>query len=129
MIGERMSLLDLLRREYVQGRVLDKYRLANGNLGVVVEDDRTHRRYHVEFKDYYQKPGIENLYGLLRYRFSGKTDQVERLIGKGDEVGLTMSYSQSPLREAYKIHSVSSAMEYRKPAAVYRLPYRAAGGY
>jgi len=34
-MGEIMSLLDLLRQEYVKGRVVDKYRIGNGNIGLV----------------------------------------------------------------------------------------------
>jgi len=32
-----MSLLDLFRNEYVHGKVVNKYRLENGNLGLIVE--------------------------------------------------------------------------------------------
>lgn len=35
-----MPLLDLLRQEYVKGRVVDKYGLWNENVGLVIEDDR-----------------------------------------------------------------------------------------
>ena len=59
-----MSLLDLFRNEYVNGKVVDKYRLENGNLGLIVEDAATHRRYHVEFRDGYKGPSSENLFGL-----------------------------------------------------------------
>ena len=102
-----MSLLDLLRQEYVTGRVLDKYNLADGNIGLVLEDSASSKRYHVEFKDRYRGPGIENLYGLLKFPFDQKIEQVDKLINKGDQVGLTLSYSRGPIREAYHIHSVS----------------------
>ena len=102
-----MSLLDLLRQEYVTGRVLDKYTLANGHIGLVLEDSASSKRYHVEFKDRYRGPGIENLYGLLKFPFDQKIEQVDKLINKGDQVGLTLSYSRGPIREAYHIHSVS----------------------
>ena len=36
-MGEIMSLLDLLRQEYVKGRVVDKYRIGNGNIGLVYQ--------------------------------------------------------------------------------------------
>jgi hypothetical protein len=39
-----MSVLDLFRQEYVNGKVVDKYRLENGNLGLIVEDAATRRR-------------------------------------------------------------------------------------
>jgi len=34
-MGEILSLLDLLRQEYVKGRVVDKYRIGNGNIGLI----------------------------------------------------------------------------------------------
>jgi hypothetical protein len=46
-----MSVLDLFRNEYVHGKVTNQYRLENCNLGLIVEDAATRRRYHVEFKD------------------------------------------------------------------------------
>jgi hypothetical protein len=46
-----MSVLDVFRQEYVNGKVVDKYKLSNGNLGLVVEDAATRWRYHVEFRD------------------------------------------------------------------------------
>lgn len=49
-----MSVLDLFRNEYVSGKVVDKYRLNNGNLGLIVEDAATRRRYHVQFRDDYK---------------------------------------------------------------------------
>jgi len=68
-----MSVLDLFRHEYVHGKVVDKYRLENGNLGLIVEDAATRRRYHVEFRDNYKGPSSENLFGLLKEPFAGKT--------------------------------------------------------
>ena len=120
-----MSLLDILRQEYVKGRVVDKYKLRSGNVGLIVEDRNSHKRYHVEFKDNYKGPSIDNLFGLFKERFSGKTDQVDKLINKGDNVELTVSYSRGPLREAYYIHSVyGSALN--RPQKIYSLPYKAA---
>jgi hypothetical protein len=48
-----MSLLALFRQEYVRGRVLDKYQLGNGNIGMNVENQVNRKRYHIEFKDGY----------------------------------------------------------------------------
>ena len=50
-IQATMSVLDLFRNEYVHGKVTNQYRLENCNLGLIVEDAATRRRYHVEFKD------------------------------------------------------------------------------
>ena len=121
-----MSLLDYLRQEYLRGKVIGKYRLSNGNIGLIIDQVGTHRRYHVEFKDTYRGASIENLFGLLKYPFEGKTELVERLISDGDSIELTLSYSKGPLREAYYIHSVSGSQAYKNPEKLVRLPYKSA---
>jgi len=130
-----MSVLDLFRNEYVNGKVVDKYQLSNGNLGLIVEDAATRRRYHVEFRDNYKGPSSENLFGLLKEPFAGKTEYLDHLVEEGDSIGLTLSYSRSPFKEAYYVHSVSRAEprrgQYRSPMKLIELPYRqgAGGGY
>ncbi len=127
-----MSLLDLLRQEYVKGKVVDKYRLENGNVGLIIAQDGTNRRYHVQFRDDYRGPGIDNLFGLLKEPFSGKSEYVDRLVNKDDYVELTASYSRGPFREAYRLHSVQSASngDLRKRARGMTLPlYRPAPNY
>jgi len=130
-----MSVLDLFRNEYVNGKVVDKYRLENGNLGLIVEDAATRRRYHVEFRDGYNGPSSENLFGLLKEPFAGKTEYLDKLVGEGDDIDLTLSYSRGPFREAYYVHSVSRQESrrapYRSPTRMIDLPYRhgARGGY
>jgi hypothetical protein len=121
-----MSLLDYLRQDYVRGKVIDKYRLKDGNIGMVVEEEDSKKRYHVEFKDSNRGPSIENLFGLLKYPFEGKTDQVDKLVHEGDSIELTVSYSKGPLREAYYLQSVYQNQAYRNPATPVSLPYRAA---
>jgi len=130
-----MSLLDVLRQEYVNGKVVDKYKLNNGNLGLIGEDAATRRRYHVEFKDNYKGPSSENLFGLLKEPFAGITEYLAHLLKEGDNIGLTLSYSGGPFREAYYVHSGSRAEQrraaYRSPTKLIELPYRgsAKGGY
>lgn len=122
-----MSLLDLLRQEYVKGKVIDKYILRNGNFSLIVENESNRKRYHVEFKDYDRGPCIENLFGLFKDPFEGKTEHVERLTKEGDTVELTLSYSRGPLREAYYIHSVSGKdqrQDYWDSRRLIALPYR-----
>ena len=123
-----MSVLDLFRNEYVHGKVVDKYKLTNGNLGLIVEDAATHRRYHVEFRDNYKGPSSDNLFGLLKEPFAGKTEYLDKLVSEGDSINLTLSYSRSPFREAYYVHSVSRSdprrVPYRSPARLIELPYR-----
>jgi len=121
-IGETMSLIDYIRGEYVRGRVIDKYRLKNGNIGLVVEQTGTNKRYHVEFQDDLRGPRGDNFYGLLRDPFSQKTDYLDRLINQNDAIELTVSYSRNPLRKAYRIHSVSAPKPYRTPASLMRPP-------
>jgi hypothetical protein len=127
--------LDVFRHEYVNGKVVDKYRLKNGNLGLVLEDAATRRRYHVEFKDNYKGPSSDNLFGLLKEPFAGKTEYLDKLVEEGDNIDLTLSYSKGPFREAYYVYSVSSPQPrrgvYRSPTKLIELPYRhgARGGY
>jgi len=123
-----MSVLDLFRHEYVNAKVMEKYRLENGNLGLVVEDAATYRRYHVEFRDNYKGPSSENLFGLLKEPFAGKTEYLDKLVSDGDSIDLTLSYSRNPFREAYYVHSVSRSeprrAPYRSPTKLIELPYR-----
>ena len=123
-----MSLLDLLRQEYVQGKVVDKYSLRNGNIGLVLEDGNKGNRYHVEFRDNYKGPSLDNLFGLLKEPFSGKTEQLDRLIHEGDFIDLTVSYSKGPLRQAYYLYNVSSRRGYGGSNKILNLPYKSAQG-
>ena len=75
-----MSLLDLFRQEYVKGKVVDKYSLKNGNIGLIIDDYGTHKRYHVEFRDGYKGPSAENLFGIVKDPFSKKTEYLDKLI-------------------------------------------------
>ncbi len=108
-----MALIDYIRGEYISGKVIDKYRYGNGMIGIVVEQKGTYKHYHVEFRDENQKPSIGNLYGLLSNPFNRKTDSVDRLINKGDDIQLTVGYSRSAFRDAYRIHSVSHPRPYK----------------
>jgi len=110
-----MALIDYLRGEYISGKVMDKYTCGNGNIGVVVQQKGTYKQYHVEFRDDKQQPGIGNLYGLLNNPFNQKTDSIDRLINKGDDIEMTVDYSRSPFRNAYRIHSASHPRTYRIP--------------
>jgi hypothetical protein len=125
--GDIISLLDLFRQEYVKGKVIDKYSLSNGNVGLIISDDNSHKRYHVEFRDGYKGPGVENLFGLVKEPFSNKTEYLDRLIDEDDSVELTVSYSKGPFRQAYRIHSVSSQPVYREPGKATNLPQRYLG--
>ena len=117
-----MSLLDYFRQETVRGKVVGKYSLKNGNIGLIVDDYNSRERYHVEFKDGYKGPRAENLFGLIKDPFSEKTEYLDKLIEKDDSVKLTVSYSKEPFREAYQLHSVSKSPSYQR--AQNRTPYR-----
>jgi hypothetical protein len=119
-----MSLLDLFRQEYVRGKVVDKYSLKNGNIGLIIDDYGTHKRYHVEFRDGYKGPSAENLFGIVKEPFSKKTEYLEKLIDKDDSVELTVSYSKGPFREAYRLHSVSKSAAFRRPQNLTQTPYK-----
>jgi hypothetical protein len=120
-----MSLLDYFRKEYIRGKVVDKYSLKNGNIGLTIDDCNSHERYHVEFKDGYKGPSAENLFRLMKEPFSKKTEYLDKLIDKDDSVELTVSYSKSPFREAYRLHSVSRNPTYQRPQSLIQTPYRA----
>lgn len=119
-----MSLLDYFRQETVRGKVVDKYSLKNGNIGLIIDDYNTNKRYHVEFKDNYKGPSAENLFGLVKEPFSEKTEHLDKLIEKNDSVELTVSYSKGPFREAYRLYSVSRSPSYKRPQNLNQTPYR-----
>ena len=119
-----MSLLDLFRHEYKKVKVIDKYSLSNGNIGVIIDDDSSHRRYHMEFRDGYKGPAVENLFGIVKEPFSNKTEYLDNLIDKDVSVELTVSYSKGPFREAYRLHSVSRQPVYQGPEKSANLPQR-----
>ncbi len=122
-----MSLLDYFRFEYVTGKVPDKYRLENGNIAAVIEDQVDKERYHVEFRDGYKGPAPENLFGIAKEPFAGKTDYLDKLLSKGDSAGLTLGYSKGPFRQAYRLHSVSGQYAQTKPTGYLPTPnYRLA---
>ena len=100
-----MSILDYLQSEYLTGKVEGKYRLKNGNVGIVLYSKETEKRCHVEFKDDYKGPAVKNLYGVLRNPFAGKTNHLDKLIHEGDHIKLNASYSKGPFREAYRLCS------------------------
>ena len=118
-----MSLLDLLRRQYLMGRVVEKHTLDNGDLGIIVEDRAQGERYHVYFRDGYKGPCADNLYGLLKDPFSGKTAHLKKLIQENDTIELTVSYSRGPFREAYGIRSVTNTTPYRKSQRTENKPF------
>jgi len=55
-----------------------------------VENRVDNSRYHVEFKDRAGKLGAENLYGLLKNPFDRQSKSLDKLINKGDYIGLTL---------------------------------------
>ena len=92
-------------KQNIKGRVVDKYRLDNSNMGVIVQDEYG-KRYSVEFQVYSLKPSLSNLYGLLNEPFMGKGDSLDRLINKGNYMGVYVSRSESPIKSAYRLNYV-----------------------
>jgi len=119
-----MSFFDYFRKEYVKGKVIDKYSLSNRSIGLILEDIHSDKRYHVEFRDGYKGPSIDNLFGLLRDPFASKTGFVDKLIKKGDTIDMALSYSKGPFRQAYKIYSVSGKSPYKNRMRSIDLPYK-----
>lgn len=102
-----------MRQEYLEGKVLDKYKLPNGNIGIVVNQRGTDGRYHVEFRDPREKPEPKNLWGLLTEPFSYKTEYLDHLVEKGDTIGLSVNYTLSPFRRAFRIYSMGKRLSDR----------------
>jgi hypothetical protein len=101
-----MAFYDILREERVKGRVAGKYKLENGDIGLVVEQDSGHV-YWVEFRSGQPRQDYLNLYGLLPEPFKTEGEALEKLITQNDYVDITVSYNRSPLKTAYYLHSVS----------------------
>ena len=125
-----ISILNLFRKERIKGKVLDKYQYESGNIGLIVEDERTGKRYSVEFRTDYIKPGWENLYRIISEPFKGKKEYLDQLIEKESYVELTTSYSKEPIKHAYFLHAVSRKPYYKpKPKKYRRIAYQPAGSY
>jgi len=91
----------------IDGKVVDKYRLGNDNICVIIEDDND-KKYSVEFEDYHVKPSLSNLYGLLSGTFQGKGDSLDHLIDKDDYIGVRVNYCENPIRIGYRLNYVSN---------------------
>ena len=115
-----MALLDIFRQHYLEGKVLDKYPLENGNIGLIIENRVDRQRYHVEFADKQTKPGLDNLYGLYKAPFEQKGKSLDKLIYKGDYIGVTTGYNRSPLKQAQQLHMVSATPFYHQRQVAYR---------
>ncbi len=115
-----MALWDSFRQHYMEGKVLDKYRLENDNIGLIVENRVDKQRYHVEFSDKQTKPGLDNLYGLYKAPFEQQTENLDKLVYKGDYIGVTTNYNRSPLKQAQYLHTVSRTPFYRQRQVGYR---------
>jgi len=121
----------LRNRPNINGKVVDKYRLENGNIGVIVEEENR-KRYSVEFQVRSVKPCLSNLYGLLEDPFQGKSKSLEKLIKKDNYIGVNVSSSENPIRLSYRLNYVSdvplqSVMKLDKPINIYKtMGYRSA---
>lgn len=91
----------------IDGKVIDKYRIQNGNICLIIEDENK-KKYSVEFEDYTSKPCFSNLYGLLSSKFQNKSDNLDHLIEKDNYVGVKVHYSENPIRIGYRLNYVSN---------------------
>ena len=80
----------------IMGRVIEKYKLANNNIGVIVEDEYG-KKYSIEFQAYTVKPKLTNLYGLISDPFYNEKENIEHLINKDDHIGVVVHYSKNPI--------------------------------
>ncbi|CAB1062157.1 hypothetical protein D1BOALGB6SA_6933 [Olavius sp. associated proteobacterium Delta 1] len=112
----------------INGKVVDKYKLGSGNLGVIVVDEYG-KRYSVEFQSYSAKPSLSNLYGLINDPFRENAESIDRLVEKGSYIGVDVGCSDHPLRYAYRLNYVSAApVHYRlRPEPSMKAPYSAMG--
>ena len=99
-MGYRNSL------QTIDGKVIDKYRIQNGNICLIIEDENK-KKYSVEFEDYTSEPCFSNLYGLLSSKFQNKSDNLDHLIEKDNYVGINVKYSENPIRIGYRLNYVS----------------------
>ena len=93
--------------ETIDGKVIDKYRIQNGNICLIIEDENK-KKYSVEFEDYTSQPCFSNLYGLLGSKFQNKSDNLDHLIEKDNYVGFKVHYSENPIRKGYRLNYVSN---------------------
>ena len=91
----------------IDGKVVDKYRLGNDNICVIIEDDND-KKYSVEFEDYYVNPCLSNLYGLFPGTFQGNSESLDHLIDKDNYIGVNVNYSENPIRIGYRLNYVSN---------------------
>ena len=89
----------------IDGKVIDKYRIQNGNICLIIEDENK-KKYSVEFEDYTSKR-FSNLYGILGSKFQNKSDNFDHLIEKDNYVGIKVKYSENPIRIGYWLNYVS----------------------
>ena len=91
----------------INGKVVDKYRLGNRNIGIVVED-KYGKRYSVEFGAYGIKPNLSNLFGLIDEPFRGRGESLDKLVNKGDYIGIDVGRSDDSIKYGYRVNYVSS---------------------
>ena len=120
MINKKLH--EVFRQQRIKGKILDKYSLSSGNIGIIVEDEYG-GRYSVEFRNNYIKPNIENLYRFVKEPFKGKGQYLDKLIEKDTYIDLTTSYSKSPLKYAYCLHSISKIPVYKRAGISKGLTY------
>ena len=91
----------------IDGKVIDKYRIQNGNICLIIEDENN-KRYSVKLEDYTSEPCFSNLYGRLSSKFQNMSDNFDHLIEKDNYVGVKIHHSENPIRIGYRLNYVSN---------------------
>ena len=91
----------------INGKVIEKYKLRNHNIGVIIEDNYG-KRYSVEFESNSIRPSISNLFGLFVEPFKGNGESLEQLLQKDSYIGVDVGSRNGPVKTAYRLNYVSS---------------------
>jgi hypothetical protein len=93
----------------INGKVIEKYKLRNRNIGVIIEDNYG-KRYSVEFESNSIRPSISNLFGLFVEPFKGSGESLEQLLQKDSYIGVDVGSRNGPVKTAYRLNYVSSTL-------------------
>jgi len=93
----------------INGKVIEKYKLRNHNIGVIIEN-KYGKRYSVEFESNAVKPSISNLFGLFVEPFKGNGESLEQLLQKDSYIGVDVGSRNGPVKTAYRLNYVSSTL-------------------
>lgn len=105
-----MGFYEISRQERIYGQVEDKYQLPNGNYGLIIQDDEG-MKYAVEFRTQDRERGKDNLFGFIKEPYLGRGPSLDKLVDRGDRVGVLVGYNRQPVKTAHHLYQV-----YREPS-------------